>query len=149
MPGPKGPNREEAQGVDIVTTGVYFLYDADEIVYIGESDNVFRRIGQHIAEGKKIFDHFEIYPTPDRKRLEGFLIRALQPKYNRSHGVDGSFYLDDFFPTMTAKETIEKYRNYEKDVRIKQVAEDIGLDAGFILGNLVSMSAPVYKIDGS
>lgn len=50
----------------VVEEGVYFLYDKDELVYIGQSDNLYRRIGQHIAERKKKFDRFELYPTTDR-----------------------------------------------------------------------------------
>lgn len=72
----------------VVEEGVYFLYDKDELVYIGQSDNLYRRIGQHIAENKKMFDRFELYPTTDRIRLEGFLIKMFKPKYNISDGAD-------------------------------------------------------------
>lgn len=73
--------------INVVEEGVYFLFDKGELVYIGESDNLFRRIGQHIYEKQKVFDAFEIYPCADRKRLEGFLIRLLHPKYNISEGM--------------------------------------------------------------
>ena len=71
----------------VVTKGVYFLFDDKQLVYIGESDNIYRRIGQHIYEGTKKFDSFEIFPCNDRKKLEGFLIRTLKPKYNVSLGM--------------------------------------------------------------
>lgn len=135
--------------MNVVHEGVYFLYDGREIVYVGESDNLFRRIGQHIADGSKKFDRFEIYPTAERKTLEGFLIRALKPKYNLALGTDGLWYNDDLFPTMTALEAVQKYEERNKDRRVKQVAEEIGVDAGWLLRTLVQMNAPVYKVDGS
>lgn len=66
--------------------GVYFLYKCGELVYIGQSDNVYRRIGQHIAEKKKDFDDFRIYETDDYIRLESFLIGMFHPKYNQTIG---------------------------------------------------------------
>ena len=33
--------------MNVIEEGVYFLYDKDELVYIGTSDNLYRRIGQH------------------------------------------------------------------------------------------------------
>jgi hypothetical protein len=36
--------------------GIYFLFDSDELVYVGQSVNVFARIGQHI--GYKEFTHW-------------------------------------------------------------------------------------------
>lgn len=66
--------------------GVYFLYDGDELVYIGQTDNLMRRIGEHIKEGVKRFDSFELYETPDRIRLEARLIGLLKPKYNMTEG---------------------------------------------------------------
>ena len=63
--------------------GVYFLFDGDELVYVGKSKNIMARIGTHIADEQKTFDSFEIFETDDYSRLEEFLIRLLKPKYNR------------------------------------------------------------------
>lgn len=68
-----------------LTSGVYFLYKGDELVYIGESDSIFSRVGTHIREGVKDFDtwaYHEIEGTRERKALEGFLISIYKPKYN-------------------------------------------------------------------
>jgi excinuclease UvrABC nuclease subunit len=70
---------------NIHASGVYFLWDEDELVYIGESENIYLRIGQHIKDGRKRFDDFTIYITEDRKLLEAYLINVLKPKYNKAH----------------------------------------------------------------
>lgn len=132
----------------VITDGVYFLYDGDELVYIGESDNVFRRIGQHIAQNTKSFTRFEVYATKDRKRLEGFLIRALKPKYNVSYGAqpDGNCIFDDIFPSLTIQETIRKYEEYKGDPTIREIADFVGLYPDAVLSGLHKSGAPIYKI---
>lgn len=62
--------------------GCYLLYDGDAIVYVGESDNVPRRIHDHIRENTKQFSKYQYIPCKDRKTLEKQLIDILQPKYN-------------------------------------------------------------------
>lgn len=64
--------------------GVYALFDGGECVYVGESSNIPRRLGDHIQEGVKKFNDFRIYYCRDRKTLETDLIRLLKPKYNVS-----------------------------------------------------------------
>lgn len=66
--------------------GVYFLYDEDkQLVYIGESGNMYQRILEHIVESKKIFSHFkaiEIDNKTSSQLMEIKLICELKPKYN-------------------------------------------------------------------
>ena len=64
--------------------GCYALFYNGECVYVGESVNVPHRIGEHIQDGKKLFNDFRIYYCRDRKSLETDLIRLLKPKYNIS-----------------------------------------------------------------
>jgi hypothetical protein len=68
-------------------SGVYFLCHLGEVVYVGQSVNVFGRVGAHI--GDKTFDSafFARVPRSDLDYVEGALIRSLEPKYNR--GKDG------------------------------------------------------------
>ncbi len=135
--------------MQVLTEGVYFLYDGDELVYIGTTDNLYRRIGQHIAEGKKVFNRFEVYPTKDRMRLEGFLIRALKPKYNVSLGADyTSTYDGDLFPSQSIEEAIKKYEEYAGDPLVNEIADRIGTYRGELLRGLRDVGAPIYKIDG-
>lgn len=72
-----------------IIAGVYFLFDGKEIVYVGQSADIFRRIYEHSsgrAKGeKKKFDtweYFEISDEAERLRAEHLLILALKPKYN-------------------------------------------------------------------
>lgn len=62
---------------------IYFLFNGNELVYIGKSDNVYKRIGDHIAEGSKKFDRWEYIETYDNELLEAHLISILKPKYNK------------------------------------------------------------------
>jgi hypothetical protein len=62
--------------------GVYFLCHEGKVVYVGQSVNVFSRIGAHI--GDKAFDSafFVRVPKSELDYVEGALIRTLEPKYN-------------------------------------------------------------------
>lgn len=141
--------------MDIVNEGVYFLYDKDDLVYIGTSDNLYRRIGEHIAQKEKVFDRFEIFPTSDRIRLEGFLIKMFKPKYNISMGADCGLlggkafgFNSDLFPNQTIQEAIAKYDDYKGDPFISDIANEIGTYQQCLLIGLLRNNAPVYKIDG-
>jgi hypothetical protein len=148
--------------LEAVTEGVYFLFDKGEIVYIGESDNLYRRIGQHIytrdAKKDKEFDSFVIYPTADRMRLEGFLIRLFKPKYNYSMGADYTKNnlrnLNEggnkcYFPTacMQIEEAIKKYDEFRGDPTVTEIADELDENWCYVLKALKRMNAPVYKID--
>lgn len=68
-------------------SGVYFLCDGPEVVYVGESGEVFARVPHHVTD--KSFDRWYWTPVPssDRLAVEVGYIQALQPKYNR-RGID-------------------------------------------------------------
>ena len=69
-----------------VTKGLYFLYNGDELVYIGKSSNIFSRVGQHIRENIKMFDNWNykiIENDKERDEMEGYLIEIFKPKYNQ------------------------------------------------------------------
>jgi hypothetical protein len=62
--------------------GVYFLIQDDEIVYVGQSKDVYRRIGVHFAD--KVFNRTYVLKAneSDLLWLEGMYIQKLKPKYN-------------------------------------------------------------------
>src|SRR4029077_3372298 len=64
-------------------TGVYFLVDGGEIVYVGGSTNVTARIYGHVSEDVKQFDRAFWIETSrdDLLAYEGAFIRLLAPKY--------------------------------------------------------------------
>ena len=134
----------------VATKGVYFLFDNKQLVYIGESNNVYMRIGQHIKDGKKKFDSFEIYPCNDRKKLEGFLIRALSPKYNVSPGEWYDFVEEDIFPSQTIEEAIKAYEKQFDTYTVGEVAELMGTYKKCVCDIIMrhGEEIPVFQIDG-
>lgn len=68
--------------------GVYFLLNhSDEIVYIGKSENVFLRLGQHCADAKKrrAFSKAGVLAVPDELlfEVERLMIQAYKPYLNK------------------------------------------------------------------
>ena len=63
-----------------LASGVYFLVENEEIVYVGQSVNVYSRISQHVIK----FDKFAFVPCPVNllDRLESFYIHVLRPRSN-------------------------------------------------------------------
>lgn len=62
---------------------VYVLFDGDEIVYVGQSTNLYHRLWFHAQDGKQ-FDSWARVEVPEDVRLdiEKALIYHLDPKYN-------------------------------------------------------------------
>ena len=70
-------------------SGIYFLIKDGEIVYIGQSLCVFRRVYDHLW-AKKIFDSFSYIHCEEKMldKLESIYIHFYQPPDNgRNHGV--------------------------------------------------------------
>lgn len=67
--------------------GVYFLYnESKQLVYIGESGNMYVRLLEHIVESKKIFSYFKAVEIDNKtscQLMEIKLISELQPSYNQ------------------------------------------------------------------
>jgi hypothetical protein len=74
----------------VVSSGVYFLYNNDELVYIGKAQNIAKRILEHIVEGTKPFNRvmYELVPVDSLSRVETILIKALKPPFNKSQNND-------------------------------------------------------------
>lgn len=68
-------------------SGVYFLFDKDEVVYIGQGWNCFLRVAEHTRkDANKTFTHWwfiDIQSEVERKVVEKELIRKYQPRFNR------------------------------------------------------------------
>ena len=66
--------------------GIYFLFDKNEIVYIGYSRNVYCRVLEHIIEDVKVFDEVTALYNEDlltSQVMEVALISELKTKYNK------------------------------------------------------------------
>lgn len=66
-------------------SGVYFLLDGDEVVYVGQAVNVFARIEGH---REKRFDRFAFVPCAPEMldKLESLYIHCLRPRLNGESG---------------------------------------------------------------
>lgn len=67
------------------TCGIYFLVEDTEIVYIGQSVDVFTRVLTHRREGHKSFDKCCWVPVPrdELDAVESALIALFKPRHNR------------------------------------------------------------------
>lgn len=62
--------------------GVYILYNQNEVIYVGQSENV---VGRVMAHQDKQFDFYKVIPIrtkKDREYLERILIEFFFPIYN-------------------------------------------------------------------
>jgi len=68
-------------------SGVYFLVLKGQVVYVGQSKNVFHRLARHIRDGRE-FDSFNVLPCPPERldAVEGLYIDAFMPGMNNSFG---------------------------------------------------------------
>lgn len=68
-------------------SGVYFLFDKNELVYIGQGWNCLLRVAEHTRkDSDKKFTRWNFIPVGDekeRKDLEASLRATLKPKYNK------------------------------------------------------------------
>lgn len=64
---------------------IYFLFDKDEVVYIGQSTSFTSRLSGHLSTDK-VFDSYSVFSVEHAKMhiLEAFLIMFYRPKYNVS-----------------------------------------------------------------
>lgn len=70
-----------------ITPGVYFLFNDNDLVYVGESEDIHRRVGQH--RKNKEYDSYSFIVQTDphlRLRLEKAYIEKFNPKYNKRAG---------------------------------------------------------------
>ena len=65
-------------------SGVYFLYQGDEIVYVGQAMSVYSRVGVHKKTGEITFDSFSFISLDieEADAVESRYILELQPKHN-------------------------------------------------------------------
>ncbi len=97
---------------------IYFLFDGDEIVYVGQTTHGESRIYNHRTyQNYKDFDSFTMLECDikDLDRIEGMWISTLQPKYNRHLGVTTEYYaranprIKDCFPGRAFSHLVKNY----------------------------------------
>lgn len=69
--------------------GIYFLFDGEELVYIGKGWNCFLRVAEATRkESSKVFTSWEyirIEEAAEYSALEKELIKKYAPKYNKAY----------------------------------------------------------------
>jgi len=65
-------------------SGIYFLVDAGQIVYVGQSTDIIMRISSHLREGVKTFTSFSVIEASAEELddLEARYIAKFEPVYN-------------------------------------------------------------------
>jgi len=64
---------------------VYFLMQGSNVVYIGQTDNLARRLGEHLDEGVKEWDVIEVVECSNKQHMdevEQVAIQKMRPFYN-------------------------------------------------------------------
>lgn len=68
--------------------GVYFLFNNDDLVYIGQSIRTFERLNDHLDEGAKVFNCYSFVKCDSQqeaKQLEKELIIRYKPPLNKTY----------------------------------------------------------------
>jgi hypothetical protein len=107
--------------------GIYFLMNENELVYIGQSNNIRRRMSLHNSNwncnvtvgGKKLdvdsFDgiyYFECDYKPERKTYEAMYIDDYYPKFNSN---DWVMYINQVFADLVRKESQNYVEGWRPD----------------------------------
>lgn len=74
-----------SQEITAAPTAIYFLLRDNKIVYVGQSINIYSRIGEHFEDRKIKFNRFSIIPCKKENLeiLETFYIHKFNPIYNK------------------------------------------------------------------
>ena len=69
-----------------VVERIYFLFDGDDIVYIGKSKNIHSRLNAHACDRWKAWDSFAYIEAEGvlMGALESVFIGAYRPRYNKA-----------------------------------------------------------------
>ena len=100
---------------------IYALIDKDTIVYIGKTENIPSRLGQHLRSAKKfdswaIVENLGVDATPrEVNSIESNYIKKLKPKYNKALN-----------PIKRKRKKFDKNKSYAKEIqRIYNIARNI------------------------
>jgi|TARA_R100001460_G_scaffold36667_1_gene70370 predicted GIY-YIG superfamily endonuclease len=114
-------NNHKLKKLDNITNYLYFLFYKNKLVYIGQTNNINKRLVDHrrkdnsyTATNKKIFDrYYAISSISDKitKKWEKILIKKLKPKYNIGHDKDAK-YKKKWIKRKWSDKKIKKFKNF-------------------------------------
>tara|TARA_R110000868_G_scaffold160448_6_gene390081 strand:+ start:2403 stop:2810 length:408 start_codon:yes stop_codon:yes gene_type:complete len=101
-----------------ITSGIYFLYRGEKLVYVGSSQFCEKRVLHHL--GLKDFTHFEIQEKEETGlellKLETELIIKNFPEYNKSFPAKGEY--------VTLANFLSKFQNRNTRARNKKAIKE-------------------------
>ena len=103
----------------IQRSGVYFLKQQGEIIYCGQSVNMFARVQQHVGKNFDGVLFFACEPH-ELNKWEGFFIRLLRPRLN---GGCGAADTNAFAPTSELWDRVQVWANDIDEADIPWMAE--------------------------
>lgn len=114
------PNLHQVN-LGMFSSGIYFLCNSDEVVYVGQSSNIAQRVKSHIDV--KSFDRVYALPVPSKELndVEAAFIKYLQPRYNG-------------YVVCKADESGKKKAVPYSSKTIKQVFEELRFETGELYG---------------
>jgi len=98
------------------TSGIYFLMDDSEVVYVGQSVDIESRVLIHVKEGRKRFQHYSFFECDidDLNEMESYFIWYFQPRLNVFIHESNSRYCIMY--TYLRVRGLDK-RNYRKQIK--------------------------------
>lgn len=104
--------------------GIYFLYNQNkELIYIGQSRNIYIRLLEHIAENKKQFDYFKAITIDDSdfmELMEIYLIQLYKESHNLLNRLTIQFDFENFFlnvpSSIRLKYNLNSFIEYHKEI---------------------------------
>ena len=104
--------------------GIYFLYNQDkELIYIGQSRNIYIRLLEHIAENKKQLEYFKAIKIDDSdfmELMEIYLIQLYKETHNLLNKLTIKFDFENFFlnvpSSIRLKYNLNNFIEYHKEI---------------------------------
>ena len=114
-------NNHKLKELSNISYYLYFLFNKNKLVYIGQTNNINKRLVDHkrkdnfhTGTNQKIFDrYYAISSLCDKivKRWEKILIKKLKPKYNIGHDKDAK-YTKKWIKRKWSDKRISQYKNF-------------------------------------
>jgi len=114
-------SNHQLKEVSNISYYLYFLFYKKELIYIGQTNNINKRLVDHkrkdnfhTGTNQKIFDRYYAISSPSEritKRWEKILIKKLKPKYNIGHDKDAR-YKKVWIKRKWSDERIKKYKHF-------------------------------------
>lgn len=127
---------------------IYALWDQGEIVYIGQSTQLYSRLQTH--KRTKDFDSFSFFECGNKQEMdivESNLIIELEPKYNTDIS-NGYQSIQSFRETIRSLSERHRYNSNYYIPKIKRKLIDNGFELVYFKGKTLIPMKDVYKALG-